>query len=111
MSKNKKNRIAEENAQLVGEVTNDIVVETITNGDEETVVEESEAITNTVIGMVKDCTKLNIREADDSKAEVICVVSNGAKLTVDLAKSNPDWLYVETPAGKSGFCMAKYVSL
>ena len=108
MAKNKKNKNVEEAVMesfmesVTGETveTDDVIIE-----------EESTVITDTVIGIVEGCVKLNIREADESKAKIVCVVPKGIELTVNLTKSNPDWLNVVTPDGKSGFCMAKYVSL
>lgn len=108
MAKNKKNKNVEEAA--IESFMESVTGETVET-DDAIIEEESTVITDTVIGIVEGCTKLNIREADEPKAKVVCVVTNGSELTVDLTKSNPDWLNVETPDGKTGYCMAKYVSL
>lgn len=101
MSRNKKAK-----NQVVEETVMDVQVDEI---DE--VEETSDVVTDTVVGIVVNCVKLNIRKEDTITAKVLCEVTKGSELTVDLTKSNPDWLNVTTVDGVAGFCMAKYVSL
>lgn len=80
-----------------------------------TVVEEPEVkpdikVVKEVLGIVTDCSKLNIRLEPKVKADVLCVVNAGDKLFIDPDKSTDDWYSVTTSVGAEGFCMKKYVS-
>ena len=62
-----------------------------------------------LVGVVKDCEKLNIRKAPDKKSEAVCIVMVGSVLLIDQDKSTDDWYKVYTESGMEGFCMKKYV--
>lgn len=64
-----------------------------------------------VIGIVTDCLKLNIRKEAKADADVLCEAPALSKLMIDMSKSNDEWLSVCTEAGFEGFCMKKYVSI
>ena len=85
-------------------------VEETTEVVEEKIEESVEKVT-VATGVVVKCSKLNIRKKSNVKADVACVVNAGAKLTVDLAKSNDEWLKVTTSDNVKGYCMKKFVSI
>lgn len=60
-------------------------------------------------GTVKDCTRLNVREAPSIDSSVRCVIPEGTKLHVDVLGSTKEWLKVCLDDGTHGFVMAKYV--
>ena len=63
----------------------------------------------TIIGIVTDCMKLNIRVEPSVDASVICEVPALSKLMIDRSKSTGDWWSVCTETGIEGFCMKKFV--
>ena len=65
----------------------------------------------TLIGVVIDCRKLNIRKEPSANADVVCEVPESSELLIDISKSTAEWFNVCTTAGVDGFCMRKYVSI
>ena len=72
---------------------------------------ETKELPKTATGTVANCSKLNIRVKPALTADVVCVLDVGATVTVNLAKSNRDWVSVTTGAGDKGYCMKKYVNV
>ena len=60
-------------------------------------------------GVVTNCAKLNVRVKPSVKANVVCVLDAKAEVTIDVDKSNDEWLKVRTVAGDNGYCMRKFV--
>ena len=77
----------------------------------ETITTETEAVVETVIGVVTECVKLNIRKEPSKDADILCEVKVDSELQVDLSKSTDDWYNVCTSAGIEGFCMKEYVNI
>lgn len=77
----------------------------------ETTTTETEAVVETVIGVVTECVKLNIRKEPSKDADILCEVKFASELQVDLTKSTDDWYSVCTGAGIEGFCMKEYVNI
>lgn len=75
------------------------------------IIEESKTNPDTVEGVIVDCAKLNIRSVPNKNASVLCVVSSGTKLLIDVSSSTNDWYMVYTEAGIKGYCMKKYVNI
>lgn len=67
--------------------------------------------TNTIIGQVHGCTKLNIRKEPSKVSEIVAVVDRDDFLAIDFEQSNDDWYAVCTVAGISGYCMAAFVAV
>ena len=67
--------------------------------------------TNTIIGQVHGCTKLNIRKGPSKVAEIVAVVDRDDFLAIDFEQSNDEWYSVCTVAGISGYCMAEFVAV
>lgn len=63
------------------------------------------------IGVVKNCSRLNVREAADADADVIGTVEEGSEVEIDEASSTSDFYKVYTAAGLEGFCMKKFISI
>lgn len=64
-----------------------------------------------MIGVVMDCSILNIRAKSNIKSEIIATVKSGTKLMIDEDESVGEWFKICTEAGIEGFCMKKYVSV
>lgn len=75
----------------------------------ETVVEEK--VEEPIIGVVVDCTKLNVRVAPYLDADVECVIPVSSEVTINEAESVEEFYKVCTAAGIEGFCMKKYIRL
>lgn len=71
---------------------------------------ETVEVPKTVIGVVTDCTKLNVRTKPTLNGDVVCVINVNDKVTIDPVKSNRDWFCVTTAAGDKGYCMKKFVT-
>lgn len=77
---------------------------------QETVNENVDVQTNKaeIIGVVHNCSKLNIRKEPNVDSEVLCVVDSGSNLQIDLVNSTYGWFSVCTETGIEGFCMKEY---
>lgn len=62
-------------------------------------------------GVVVDCLKLNVREAPNANADVVCVINASTKFVVDEAESTDDFYAVCTESGAEGYCMKKFVQI
>ena len=62
-------------------------------------------------GVVFKCSHLNIRKKASANGEVVRLVDAGSKLTIDMDKSNDEWLKVTTADNVKGYCMKKYVNI
>ena len=94
-------------AEVEVEETN-VVIETAEPeivASEETVETKPE----TVVGIVANCSKLNVRATPDATAEVVCIVDVNSEVEIDVAKSTYDWVSVCTTSGVEGYCMRKYI--
>lgn len=73
--------------------------------------ETLEPIPDPVIGVVTDCSKLNVRKEPKSDAEVICIVEALSEVMIDEKESTEEFYKVTTEAGAEGYCMKKYVTV
>lgn len=91
--------------------TLDRVIEPIIDPIIEPVVEtvETAALPKTVVGVVDNCTKLNVRSKPSITGEVLCVLNTSSEVEIDVNKSVSDWLYVCTATGAEGYCMRKFI--
>lgn len=74
---------------------------------EEVTVEESEPI----IGIVTDCTKLNVREQPSKTADILGVISAATELVIIEEESTEDYYKICTSAGLEGYCMKKFITI
>lgn len=61
-------------------------------------------------GIVTDCPRLNVRKEPKLPSDIVCIVNNGAKVSIDLDESTDEFYKVCTETGFEGFCMKKFVS-
>lgn len=90
--------VVEEEPAVVPEVVDEPVTETA-------------EVTPMLEGVISDCTKLNIRMAPSTDAEIVTVLYAGTKLMVDSEQSEGEWYSVCTLHGIEGFCMKKFVTI
>lgn len=65
----------------------------------------------TVIGVVTDCLKLNIRKEPCKDSEVAAIVNCLDELSIDTEASVDGWYAVCTATGIEGFCMKEFVAV
>lgn len=100
----------EESVESVETVTEDIRindVETENVIEQEAKVEESEP----VIGIVTDCTRLNVREHPYSDSTVLGVITAATELIVIEEESTEDFYKICTSIGLEGYCMKKFITI
>lgn len=68
-------------------------------------------ISQSEIGTVINCKKLNLRVKPSKAASIIYEMPADSRLTIDINKSVNGWLYVRTESGLEGFCMKEFVSI
>lgn len=101
----------EETVDEIVEQVEDIVEEQIEETAE--VVEEllEDAAVETIIGIVSDCAKLNIRKLPSPDADKVTVVEEGTPLMVDIDNSTGKYYKVYTESGLEGYCLKDYVAV
>lgn len=115
-SKHYNNQKPQVEEPVVKEVVETPVEDTVEEQIEETVEEiEEEALEDatveTVIGIVTDCAKLNIRKLPKPDADKVSVVDANTKLMVDLDGSTLKYYKVYTESGVEGYCLKDYVAV
>lgn len=115
-SKHYNNQKPQVEEPVVKEVVETPVEDTVEEQIEETVEEiEEEALEDsaveTVIGIVTDCAKLNIRKLPKPDADKVAVVDANTKLMVDLDGSTLKYYKVYTESGVEGYCLKDYVAV
>lgn len=83
-----------------------VVVEEV----EEEVVEEVELL----IGMVTNCSKLNVRKGPSKKTDSIKVLEEGTLVFIDERKSSSEFYRVSIENGNNsinGYCMKKFIEI
>ena len=78
---------------------------------EETVAEVIDNIEPSKSGVVVDCLKLNVRNAPNAKADVVCVIDASTKFVIDVAESTDEFYAICTESGAEGYCMRKFVKI
>lgn len=74
-------------------------------------IDDTEESSEILVGVVIDCSQLNIRKNPSIAADVVCKVVAGSELLIDESKSTDEWYGVCTEVGVEGFCMRKYVNI
>lgn len=72
------------------------------------IVEEADKL---LIGIVTDCTRLNVRKYPNSKAPVVAVIDASTDLVVYDDESSGDFFKICTASGIEGFCMKQFISI
>ena len=91
------------------EVVEEVTMET--PAEEPKVVEE--AITPTLIGIVRNCSRLNVRSEADRNAKILCVINEGDEVELIEDGSTNEFYRVEVNKPKKGvvkgYCMRRYI--
>lgn len=79
---------------------------TIDNEKEMTV----ENFESTVIGVVSNCDRLNVRTEPSVDATIVCEITKATEVEIDTEKSTDDFYKISTASGIDGYCMRKYIT-
>lgn len=64
------------------------------------------------IGVVTNCSKLNVRKTPNVNSSVSGVINlNDEVMIIDIEKSTDEFYKVRTESGLKGFCMKKYIKI
>lgn len=61
------------------------------------------------IGVVVNCTKLNVREQPNAGANIVCVLVALDEVQIDEEESTEEFYKICTVSGLEGFCMKKFI--
>lgn len=75
------------------------------------VVEEKVEESKPIIGVVANCSKLNVRENPYPTADVLGVINADTELIISEAESNKEFYKICTASGLEGYCMKKFVTI
>lgn len=64
-----------------------------------------------VIGIVDNCTSLNVRANPNLAAPIITAISVGAEVMIDDVHSTSDFYKVCNAAGIEGYCVKRYIKI
>lgn len=77
---------------------------------EDTVVEET-AGPVMVVGVVTDCSKLNVREKPKANAKILTEIPVKSDVIINEEESTKEFYKVCTATGVEGYCMKKYITI
>ena len=93
-----------ESVETIETVTEDIQTVEVKQEPE---IEEPEPI----IGVVTDCTRLNVRARPYSTAMILGVITAATELIIIEEESTKDFYKICTSAGLEGYCMKKFITI
>lgn len=67
----------------------------------------------TIIGVVTDCARLNVRAKPNVNADVVTIVDKGVKVCINKKRSTKEFYCVCSADNQDtiGFCMKKYITV
>lgn len=63
------------------------------------------------VGVVDNCSRLNVRVAPRMTADVRLIISKGDEVTLCEKQPKGEWFRVRTQDNTEGFCMKKYITI
>ena len=72
---------------------------------------ETEQESESIVGIVSECSRLRVRSYPELDANVICEIDAGAQVVIDNAESTEDFYKVCTETGIDGYCMKKFIKI
>lgn len=103
----------EEEITVTAEVDAPVHTDTpaVTEAPAEVKMEVTNPKPKTAVGVVANCSKLNIRTEASIDSDAVAVLSVNTEVMIDLTKSNKEWLKICTATGIDGYCMRKFVNM
>lgn len=78
---------------------------------DESIAEQSETTDDIKLGVVVNCTSLNVRVLPCPEASIVTVVTCLTEMIIDEQESTDDFYKVCTASGVEGFCMKKFIAV
>ena len=63
------------------------------------------------VGVVDNCSRLNVRVAPRITADVRLIINKGDEVTLCEKQPKGEWFRVRTQNNTEGFCMKKYITI
>lgn len=63
------------------------------------------------VGVVDNCSRLNVRVAPRITADVRLIINKGEEVTLCEKQPKGEWFRVRTQDNTEGFCMKKYITI
>lgn len=63
------------------------------------------------VGVVDNCSRLNVRVAPRMTADVRLIINKGDEVTLCEKQPKGEWFRVRTQDNTEGFCMKKYITI
>lgn len=63
------------------------------------------------VGVVDNCSRLNVRVAPRITADVHLIINKGDEVTLCEKQPKGEWFRVRTQDNTEGFCMKKYITI
>ena len=63
------------------------------------------------VGVVNNCSRLNVRVAPRMTADVRLIINKGDEVTLCEKQPKGEWFRVRTQDNTEGFCMKKYITI
>lgn len=73
--------------------------------------DNSETEEAVMLGVVSNCTKLNVREEPSMDSDIVCEISKLTEVMINDDESTDDFYKICTDSGIEGFCMKQYVTV
>ena len=70
-----------------------------------------EQVVEPKVGIVTDCTRLNVRQEPKANAKIVIVVDATTDLTIFEEESTEDFYKIRTVDGVEGYCMKRFVTI
>lgn len=90
------------------------------NKEQKSATEKKESVTpkqkaqrtrGVVANLPTNCKLLNVRATPSLTANVVCVISLGDGVFINMDKSEGDFYHVKTKIGRVGYCLKKYIKV
>lgn len=72
---------------------------------------EPEATDTKIMGVVSNCTRLNVREEPTTSAKVLTVIEADTEVQIILNEEENGFSKVIIADGREGYCMSKYITI
>ena len=71
---------------------------------------ESEVL-ESIVGIVVDCPRLNVRVKPRADADVLCIINRDSKVVIDEENSTKNFYKICTEVGIEGYCMKQFINI
>lgn len=88
------------------QVNENVTQEPVENVTQEPVEKEAPKV-----GVVDNCSRLNVRVAPRITADVRLIINKGDEVTLCEKQPKGEWFRVRTQDNTEGFCMKKYITI